>query len=104
MKKKTLYLCGAVTSNKNYFYDFLEQQIRLEKAGYKVLNPVDICLSNGLTNWEECMRLVLPIMITDSEGVALIPSELPSKGRDLELQVAEALSIEIHTVDEWEKL
>ncbi len=104
MGKKTLYLCGAVTSNKNYEKDFFYYKGVLKACQYEVINPVQLCKARGLTNWSDCMKFLIPIMIEQSDGIALIPSELPSKGRDLELKIAEALSIEIHTVDEWQEL
>ncbi len=102
MGKKTLYLCGAVTSNPNYIKDFREAKSALDKK-YRAINPVLECDVLDLTDWTECMKELIPLLLR-SDGVALIPSNLPSRGRDLELQIAEALSIEIHTVDEWLEL
>ncbi len=103
MKDKKLYLCGAVTAEPNSIKIFAEQTMRLLGVGYFVVNPHNICAILGVTEWCDCMKAGLMEMLS-SDGVALIPSDLPSKGRDLELHIAKELGIEIKTVDEWLEL
>ena len=100
---KLLYLCGAISNNPNYRKDFETAQKKLQKAGYKVFNPIEFC--NELRTREECMQRCLFILITNGGlGIAKIKTPYQSKGANLEMQVAEALGYEIKSVDEWVKI
>ncbi|UTC78128.1 DUF4406 domain-containing protein [Treponema sp. OMZ 799] len=97
---KQLYLCGAISNNPNYKQDFEAAREKLIKAGYSVVSPVIFC--NEKWSWAKCVRKGLEVMARNKNlSIALIESEYESKGRDLELQIAEALGLEIKTVDEW---
>ncbi len=100
---KTLYICGAITNNPNYRDDFSKADLALNRSKYFSINPVVECAVHNVTDWTECMNLVIPLLL-DADGIALIPSDLPSRGRDLELHIAKELGIEIKTVDEWLEL
>ncbi len=99
-RKKTLYLCGAITCDPNYKRKFENKSFQLLNTGYDVINPIDLTKIFGVTEWIECMKVDIRAMVL-SDGIALIPSNFPSKGRDLELYIAKKLNIEIKTVDEW---
>ena len=98
---KQLYLCGAITKNPNYKQDFEEARTRLVKAGYTaVINPIEFC--NQSWEWKECMRKCLTVLCRHKYlGIAKIETPYPSKGQELELQIADALGYEIKTVYEW---
>ena len=97
---KQLYLCGAISNNPNYKQDFENARKRLIEADYGVISPVMFCKENW--NWNKCMRKCLAVIAKNENlSIALIESEYESKGRDLELSIAEALGLEIKTVDEW---
>ena len=100
---KLLYLCGAISNNPNYRKDFETAHKKLQKAGYKILNPVKFC--KELKTWEDCMRRCLFTLITHKFlGIAKIETSYKSKGADLEMQVGEALGYEIKSDDEWVKI
>lgn len=101
---KQLYLSGAISNNPDYKQDFENAYNKLHKAGYSaVLNPVEFC--KGLEDWEDCMRKCIFILSRHKNvSLAKIETPYPSKGCDLELQIAEALGLEIKTVDEWIEL
>lgn len=98
---KHLYLCGAISNNPNYKDDFNTAYSKLQNAGYEVTNPLHIC--NGDDSWDVSMRKCLQAL-PYHKRLALIESKYKSKGRDLELQNAKALGIEIHTIAEWLKM
>lgn len=96
--KKKLYICGAVTNNPNYKADFAAAKENLLKARYDVVCPIDLC--NEDDEWTVAMRKCIKALM-DCSGVALIPSEYTSKGRDLELRIAKDFAMGVHTVDVW---
>ncbi|MEL3903743.1 MAG: DUF4406 domain-containing protein [Treponemataceae bacterium] len=101
---KQLYLSGAISNNPAYKQDFENAYKKLHEAGYSaVLNPVEFC--KGMEDWNDCMRKCLFILSRHKNlGIAKIETPYPSKGCELELQIAEALRFEIKTVDEWVEL
>ena len=97
-----LYLCGAISNNPNYKTDFENARKKLIEADYSVISPVIFCEENW--NWNKCMRKCLEIIARNENlSIALIESEHESQGRDLELSIAQALGLEIKTVNEWEE-
>lgn len=97
---RQLYLCGAISNNPNYKTDFENARKKLVEAGFVVISPVIFCKEDW--SWTKCMRTCLEIItIDESLSIALIENEYESKGRDLELSIAEALGLEIKAVDEW---
>ncbi len=100
---KNLYICGAISNNPNYKEDFFKADYALGNAKYFPTNPVLNCEVLELADWTECMKQLIPYLI-EADGIALIPSDLPSRGRDLELHIAKELNIDVKTVDEWLEL
>ena len=97
---KQIYLSGAISNNPNYKQDFENARKRLIEAGFIVISPLIFCKEGW--SWNKCMRKCLEILaIDESLSIALIENEHESKGRDLELSIAQALGLEIKTVDEW---
>lgn len=97
---KQLYLCGAISNNPNYKQDFENARKRLIEADYGVMSPVIFCKEG----WDrsKCMRKCLAVIAKNENlSIALIESDHKSRGQDLELSIAQALGLEIKTVDEW---
>ena len=97
-KKKDLYLCGSISHDPNYREKFMKAHKALNKAGYKVSNPVLFCGKE--TDWNKCIRKCLRVLSRKS-CLAYIKDNYPSRGSDLELHVAFEAEIEVKTVDEW---
>ncbi len=97
---KKVYLSGAISNNPNYKADFMAADKKLLDAGYAAANPVIFC--DGLTDWNDCMRKCMRIL-SKHTAVAVIDTPHQSRGKDLELEIARALNMEIKTVDEWVK-
>lgn len=100
MRRKKLYLSGAITNNPNYKQDFAKTRRLLIEAGYCVVDPIIFC--EGIARWDACMRECLQILSRQT-AVAVIDTPHESKGRDLELEIARTLNMEIKTVEEWVK-
>lgn len=99
---KQLYLSGAITNNPNYKQDFETAFKKLVKSGYSVVSPIIFC--NDDWDWNTCMRKCLEILARNKNlSIALIENHYKSQGRDLELEVAKTLGLEIKPVDEWIK-
>ena len=81
-EKKDLYLCGAISKDPNYKEKFMKAHKALNKAGYKVSNPVLFCGKE--TDWNKCMRKCLRVL-------------------SRKLHIAFEAEIEVKTVDEWIK-
>ncbi|UTC82702.1 DUF4406 domain-containing protein [Treponema denticola] len=97
---KQIYLCGAITKNPNYKMDFENARKKLIEAGFVVISPVIFCKEDW--SWNKCIRKCLEIIARNENlSIALIESEHESAGRDLELSIAQALGLEIKTVNEW---
>ncbi len=97
---RKLYLSGAISNNPNYKTDFMKAEKKLFDAGYAAANPLVFC--EEVTGWNACMRKCLQ-ELSFHTAVAVIDTPHKSKGKDLELEIARALNMEIKTVDEWVK-
>lgn len=95
-----VYLAGPMSGLPDYNYPaFAEAAQRMRRAGFLVVNPAE----NGLpasAPWESHMRQDLHAML-DCQGVALLPGWEASKGAQLEVTIARALSMQVRTVGEW---
>lgn len=99
-KKKDLYLCGAISNDPDYKEKFMKTQRALEKAGYKVSNPVIFCGKE--TDWNKCMRKCLRVL-SRKKYLAYIDDEIASHGRDLEKNIAHELGLTVKSADRWIK-
>ena len=95
---KRIYLSGAISNNPHYKEDFAAAEKSLTEAGFLVANPVRFC-REGWT-WQRCVRQCIQVLSTHTR-MAVIDSEIPSKGASLELIIAYALGIEIFYVSAW---
>lgn len=71
---------------------------KLRKKGYQVINPAELDDGEPCKTWEDCLRRDLRAL-TKCHGVATLPRWKKSRGANLEVAVAKALSFEIHPVD-----
>lgn len=101
----TIYIAGPMSGLPDFNYPaFRAAQAKLEK-GYEVLCPVDSEKLNDTgapQTWEWYMRHALG-MVMRAEAVCLLPGWMESRGAKLEVQVAEALGLDIRPLDEWLK-
>ena len=98
---KKLYLSGAITNNPFYKRDFKIARERLLKAGYTdILNPLEFCDQSW--DWCTCMRKCLQVIVQHKDlGIAVISDCTYSRGRELGLEIAECLNLEICNIDGW---
>ena len=100
----TLYVAGPMTGLPEFNYPaFNAAEQRLRAAGYAVLNPVETEQHNFTGKpqaWDWYMRHALR-MVLDADGIALLPDWEKSRGASLEVNVATALEIPCHMVEDW---
>lgn len=95
---KRIYLSGAISNNPHYKEDFAAAEKALTEAGFLVANPVRFCREGW--SWQRCMRQCIQVLSTHTR-MALIYSNIPSRGMSLELKIAAALGIEVFLVSTW---
>jgi len=76
---------------------FSDAEKRLKDMGFDSFNPVQYCLSLGLTDWDECMKALLPIIQT-CDSIYLLPDWNKSKGAKMELK--EAIKHKLNVIHE----
>lgn len=97
---KTLYVAGPMSGLPDFNYPaFFAAAKELEAAGYVVENPAANETPDGAT-WLGFMRLSL-VQISKSDGIALLPGWKASKGASLEVHIAEALELPVHSPVWW---
>lgn len=62
MTKDLVYLSGGVSKNPNYRKDFKRGQTKMEKAGFAVINPVEIFKGFKLKDHDAYMKVCLPLL------------------------------------------
>ena len=95
---KRMYLSGAISNNPHYKEDFAAAEKALTEAGFLVANPVSFCREGW--SWQRCMRQCIQVLSTHTR-MALVDSDIPSRGMALELKIAAALGIEVSLVSTW---
>ncbi len=96
----TLYIAGPITGVVDYKKYFSGAEERLEAAGFGTINPAALPHEDP-QNWVACMRLDIPIMIQNADGLALLPGWIDSKGAWLEVTIARALNMPIQHLENW---
>jgi len=101
-----VYVAGPMTGLPDFNYPaFTSAEFQLRERGFDVQNPVASeaeNLSGAPESWDWYMRRALR-MVTLSDGICLLPGWQASRGVNLEVTVAEALSLDIRPFDEWLK-
>lgn len=99
-----VYIAGPMTGLPEFNYPaFNAAEGRLLVAGHYVLNPVRSEGHNTTgrpQTWDWYMRHALR-MVTEADGVALLPGWSRSKGARLERQVADSLGLDVRMLDRW---
>jgi hypothetical protein len=99
-----LYVAGPMTGYPDFNYPaFHTAEVQLRTAGHTVLNPVSSEQHNTTgkpQTWDWYMRHALR-MVTQAEGLAMLPGWLLSRGARLEHTVAEHLNLDIRDLHEW---
>lgn len=86
MKEKTVYIAGPVTNDPDYKWKFARAQSRLERRGYKVVNPVVLAAALPDTfTWKQIMEVCLAALSQVDEAYFLEGWE-ESKGAVLEFE------------------
>lgn len=92
-----LYVAGPMTGLPDHNYPaFFAAEASLREAGYEVLNPA----RNPGPEWVDYMRQGLRDVLV-SDGLALLPGWLTSKGARLEVRVALDLDLPCQPLGEW---
>jgi hypothetical protein len=99
---KKIYISGRITGDQNYREKFLEEEIRLVRLGYKVVNPAAI-ISGTMQDlrWSDAMRIVIREMML-CEGISLLPDWKKSRGAKIEVRLARELKIEVRSNEKWD--
>lgn len=95
-----VYLTGSISANPNYKNDFENARKRLNDAGFAVVSPTIFC--DESMGFDGRTRKCLQVLST-CYAVAVIetPYQSQSTGSQLELSIANVLSMQVKTVDEW---
>lgn len=106
----TLYLAGPMTGHPNYNYPAFHQAARdLRELGYFIVSPAENDHDQPIPPPEpehaaphgHYVRAGLRKLL-HADAVALLPEWETSKGTSVELTVARAIGMDIHTVEHWE--
>ena len=104
MSEIRVYLSGPITGVRDYRRRFAEAEARLQKAGYRVINPAE--LSQGMpegTTWEEYM-LVSMAALSTADIICMLPGWERSRGAVIEKESSEkALRPVVYLNDENEE-
>lgn len=106
--KPTAYISGPISKvpggNKEAFKD---AQQALEREGYEVLNPHEICselrrsdFDTDKAFWNACMRACLKSMM-DADVIVMLPGFTCSDGAEMELETAKRLDFKVIFFAEW---
>lgn len=72
MKAKTIYIAGPVTNDPDHEWKFARAQVRLERQGYKVINPVNLAAALPDTfTWKQIMEVCLAALSQVDEAYFL---------------------------------
>lgn len=86
---KKVYLCGKVTGldEDKTRLKFNKAEKELMKTASSVVNPYQFCLDRNVTGWNECMKILLPELLS-SEIVVILPDARESRGALWEIAIA----------------
>ncbi len=108
MNKTIAYISGPIskiTEGNKAAFDFA--QTVLEREGYEVLNPHEICQEINRKDydtdkrfWNACMRACLKSMM-DADVIVMLPGFTMSDGAQVELDNAKRLDFGVIFFGEW---
>lgn len=101
-----VYIAGPMSGLPEFNYPaFNTAEGQLLVAGFTPLNPARSEAHNTTgkpQSWDWYMRHALR-MVTDADGIALLPGWENSRGATLENHVGSALGLDIRPINEWIK-
>jgi hypothetical protein len=93
-----LYIAGPMSGYPGFNYPaFHRADELLTAAGYETLNPATNPESDS---WDGYMRAAIAQVI-QANGIAVLPDWQMSAGAALEVHIAHALRMPVHTLDRW---
>jgi hypothetical protein len=111
--RMTLYVGGPMTSYPHWnFPAFHEAAEDLREAGYNAIDPAELDELEGFlpstkkedlspSQLKDFMLRDLTLILTESDGVALLPGWQYSKGAAAEIAAAESVGLPVKTVADW---
>ena len=97
-----LYVSGPMSHYEGYNFDaFARATKELRNVGYEVEDPGEFGVADGW-NWTDYLRKDLEIVLR-VDGIATLPDWQCSKGAQLEVYVAQALSMPVLPWEVWVK-
>lgn len=101
--KTKIYVSGPMSGlPHNNVPAFNRAAKALRKKGYSVVNPAELDAGEPCGTWEECLRRDLR-HLTICTDVATLPGWTKSRGANLEIHVAKALSFAVHPLGHYLK-
>lgn len=94
----SLYIAGPMSGYDAFNYPaFFDAEAALNRAGYTCLNPARNPKQSG---WDDYMRAAIAQVI-QADGIAVLPDWQMSAGAALEVHIAHALRVPVHSVGHW---
>ena len=93
-----IYLSGPISQNPKFREEFQEAALRMRKAGFDVINPVE--LVEDPASWEDAMKQDLKAML-ECDGVAVVHTKHTSRGMGIEMMLAGILGMTCMAVEEY---
>lgn len=94
----SLYIAGPMSGYDSFNYPaFFDAEAALRAAGYDTLNPAR---NSKQSSWDDYMRAAIAQVI-QAAGVAVLPDWQMSAGAALEVHIAHALRVPVHSVTHW---
>ena len=103
---KTVYIAGPMSGLPEFNYPaFDAAEVSLKERGYLTLNPTALEIENTDTAyqqkpWDWYLRRAIR-MVTEADGMALLPGWENSKGATLERTIALALGLDVRRLRDW---
>jgi hypothetical protein len=94
----SLYIAGPMSGYDHFNYPaFFNAEAALGAAGYQTLNPAR---NAKQSSWDGYMRAAIAQVI-QADGIAVLDDWQMSAGAALEVHIAHALRVPVHTVQHW---
>lgn len=96
-----LYIAGPMSGYEGFNYPaFFDAEKVLADLGYLVLNPAR---NPKQADWDGYMRAAIAQVI-QARGIATLPDWQMSAGAALEVHIAHALRVPVHSVEHWAEI